>query len=599
MRKHRQESRTLRKKLRGSILLTSVVLMTVAGIGTTAWLSYVTQSARGSAQDRARTNALYAAEAGVEAVVDFFNNPSRFQGTEPNSYEYGEQPSNYPLAHPNVAPDWYGLFEPYIVSYAFDADNEPLYNNGRLVTNRTTHFRNLAAGNNEAVSRTSKVPTAVLDLTENPERIFYDEEGREISRIHRIALIHPNDANIPWNLVPNNFRIITVVEATGRTPDGVEETISSIITENTTFEISSPGPIISRASAGYNGNFNVYWGEKWVASDVELENNFTNKFPRSHEDPWFRFRTEGVFMNHNGNRYADGRVRGGFGNNAVAPGTPVYEVPFHTDYLEDRNQGTGNNGFTGFDNLLQNQDIDFPEFDYNDWKTFVQQNGFRYYFTDTSGNIYGTERDPGSGNFGQIVSKSYADWFGTSPTDSNYDNVSEKVVFIDSVPVDDNGNTGPRDENNIPIINDTYYPRNPAINGGDPAARTATISIAGGGLHTRGAMFIAADMSLAGQGNPPSSTQVPNVKKPDGSSPDSSFRIAHNGFKYIWGEFNSSGNRTVYGSLYTERGYHSSGTPEVYYNVEMQDGSWLNLNVSRVRRIMWNFSDYTRFTEEG
>lgn len=587
-----------RKTIRGSILLTSVVLMAVAGVGTTAWLGFVNESARDAQRDRSRTLALYAAEAGIEAVVDFFNNPGNYLGNEPTEYTHGRQPSNYPLTHP-VAPDWYPLFQPYIVSYALDGDNEPLYRNGRLVTNRVTYFRNLAAGDNRAVSLTSKIPTSVLDLSDNEELTFHNEKGGVMSYVKRIALIHPGDANIPWGLLPSNARVIALVEATGESVDGVEVTISTVMTENTTFEISSPGPIISRASATYAGNFNVHWGEMWTAADVDLASNFTNKIPRTFEDPWFRFRTGGVFKNHQGNQYADGRVRRGFSSNPVQPGTPVYEVPFHPDYLDSRNVGTGNNGFTGLDNMLQNQTLHFPDFRYDEWKTFVRENGFRYFFTDTSGNIYGTETDPSSANFGRVVSKSYDAWFDIDPSHPDYDNVSQMVVFIDSVPVDDNGNTGPRDENNIPIINDTYYPRNPSILDGDPAAKMATIKVAGGGTHTRGAMFIAANMNMQGQGNPPNSNQVPHVLDPAGNPPSSTFRISHNGFMYTFGTVSGGGNRTFYGSIYTERGYASNGDPQVYYDVRLQDGSWLNLNVSRVRRVMWNIGDITRFTEES
>lgn len=590
-----------RSKRRASILLTSVIMMTVAGMGTVSWLSFVNHSVRTADRDRARLTAFYAAEAGVEEVVNYFNRPFDYLGAEPDNYTtQAYQPPNYALFHPEVVPDRYSLFEPYIVVYARGEWGQPLYDsNGDLMVTRWSFFQNLAAGNNPAVSKTSKIPTTLLDIEGNERLIFRDEAGNELSRVEEIQLLHPEDMELIDGSLPNDFRVVTKAIVTAVSRDGVRVRLESLITENATVSISSPGAIVSRASATFSGNFNVHWGELWTHEDVALPSNWDVKFPRLRQgyswsssqnyDPWFRLRTEGVMKDHQGNQFADGRNSSGFASTEIPSTAANFFVPFLNETLWRNAGGNPDSKMLYRENLLQNQSLAFPEYSYEDWKQHVVSYGFSYFFTDTNGVMYGVETNPDSSSFGEIVGKSYDDWLGVAPDSPDYDDIMRNVVFIDSVPVDDNGNVGPRDSRGVPIVNDTYYPRNP----NDPNARVATISISGGSLHTRGAIFVAANMEMTGQGNPPSWSSVPGVVMPNFQPPPSNtnFRIFHNGLLYSWGRINGGGNRVVYGSVFAEDGFGSNGDPEVYFNVRMKDGSWLNLNASRVNRRLWNFSD--------
>lgn len=575
--------------------------MLLVGMGVLTWLYFVSEATRAGAQDRARLTAFYAAEAGVEEVVDYFNHPLHFDGDEPDNYDtQADHPSNYPLHHSSVVPERYGLFEPYILAYAFTPGNEPLLDDhGDLVVTRQTYFQNVNAGSNEAVSITSKVPSFTIDLTDNDRIVFRQPNGNVFARVREIHLVHPADIIAEEGELPIDARVVTKVVSVGETHEGREVSVESYIMENSTFSITSPGAIISRATATFSGNFNVHWGEIWAGDAINLPPNWDVKLPRNHPDHtysssqnydmWFRLRTEGIIRDNAGTKFADGRVSSGFAENPIASDAPNYLIPYHMDHLYRDSNGKADPKLLYRDNLYQNQLLEFPAFSYEDWKEHVVGFGFPYFFTDTDGNIYGTERDPASTNFGEIVQKSYTDWFAVLPSDDSYDELMEKVAFIDSVPVDDNGNPAPKDGNGVPIIDSTYYPRPPS----DPAAYLADISISGGSIHTRGALFIAANINMTGQGNPPRWQDVPDVIMPNFDPPPSNerFSIFHNGLLYSWGRIRGGGNRIVYGSVFAEQGFDASGDPEVFFNVRMRDGSWLNLNTSRVRRQLWAFSD--------
>ena len=581
-------------------MLFTVVMILIAGFATVTWLGYLSESYHAATRDRARIQAFYAAEAGVEAAVDFFNNPANYLGENPENYDLeSTQPTAYPLIHPNIAPANYDLFEPYIVSYGVTVDGDPLYKpNGELVITRWSFFRSLV-GSDATVSKTSKIPTSFLDLSRQDRLVFRAPNGTELSRVESIELIHPADLEAAWGTLPANMRIVCQVRATGITPEGVRSTVESLITENPAFAIVSPGGLLSRATVEYNGNFNIYWGEVWARDNVFLASNWEQKMPRLDPkakdfqtkgntvyDTWFRFRTTEFFRF--GSLYANGAAADGSGYTAAAPitGTPNFTVPYDPSTLVK--PATGKSAFEDFGNMLQKQQLQFPEYSYSEWKNFVTANNFRYFYSDPSnGTLWGVDSDPGSPSFNSLVERTYDDWLGISPSDPDYKTPNQMVTFIDSIPVDDGGNFGPRDPaTGAPVINSVFYPRNPQL---DTAARMATLKLSGRGLHSRGAIFLAAHLDTTGQGNPPRWQDVPDVVMPNFQQPIGvSMNIFHNGFLYTWGRFEGSGNRTVYGSIYAERGYGSSGSPNVYYNIRMADGSWLNLNTSRVNRTMWN-----------
>jgi Tfp pilus assembly protein PilX len=63
------------RRRRGSILIASIILVVIAGVMALSWLGFVTHSMQAAVRDRERLASLYAAEAGVEMVIDWFNNP--------------------------------------------------------------------------------------------------------------------------------------------------------------------------------------------------------------------------------------------------------------------------------------------------------------------------------------------------------------------------------------------------------------------------------------------------------------------------------------------------------------------------------------------
>lgn len=604
-----------RSRRRGTVLIGSIIMITIAALAVSSWLFFVVHGMRAADRDRARTHAFYAAEAGVERVVSYFNIPSLYTGAFPDGYDSQSQhPATIPLQHA-VYPDFYDLFEPYILDYArnsdglpIDASGNPIWDsqsNSRIgteppVVTAFSYFANPGRGGALA-SVTSKIPTGDLEVDDT--LVFLGHEGEEIARVTSLRFIHPSDF-APGELaaaVAAVGPVIGKVVSIGRSPSGTEVSVETLITESLVPNISSPAAIISEASVTYNGRFEVYWGEVWSKSDVNLPGNYLNMIPRNpddgqyswanqarnRKDPWFAFRTNGVFRNHQGNQYADGRERQAFNNSPLTPDLgDLYYQPFHPDYLHSSNTSS----HEGLDNMRQHQELEFPNYDYDEWKRFFQLYDLPYFWTDASGTVYGRERDPSSNNYGEIVGKSYQNWFGVSPSDPNYNEFLQQFAFIDSVPVDDNGNPGPTVDG-IPVVNETYYPRHP----NHPAAVVPTISVAGGGTHTRGAMFINADMDMSGQGNPPGWQDLLDadgdyiVRRPDGTLPSSeSMRISHSGLMYSWGQINLSGNRTFYGSVHAEKGYAGNGTPEVYYNARLRDGSWLNINQSRVSRTLWD-----------
>lgn len=519
------------------------------------------------------------------------------------------------MDHPFVLPDSYAFFQPYIIDYARNGENFPLNTAGQpwgpgdgLRVTRSTFLRDHQAPNARIASESSKIQSMDLAAEDLEGLVFLDANGMENARVVQVRITHPRDLDLTdAEFARFGGRLVCAVTSTAVTPRGVAMTVTTMLAESN-LDLVSPAAIISERSLDFAGQVRVRWGEAWAQDDVFLPANWTSTiWPQtdtsengywahnsgnSGNDPWFRLRTEGFIRSAQGD-FADGRDRRGFLPAAPTPADGmVYTVPFDNGSLYRDRQGRATH--EGYENLLQNQTLDFPSYNYDDWREFFIRNDLPYFFTDTDGRIFGRDRDPDSDTFGQIIGGDYAFWFDIDPSDPMYNDFESRLAFIDSVPVDNAGNPGPRVDG-VPVVNATYFPRNPDA----PNARLAEIRIAGGSIHTRGAKLIAANLNMTGQGNPPRHDTILNddgtrqVLMPNGQVPpqQEDFRIFHNGLMYSWGEVRGGGNRTIYGSIYAERGYGSGGSPSVYYNVRLRDGSFLEVNQSRVRRTLWDIAE--------
>jgi hypothetical protein len=673
-----------------SVLIATIILVVVAGVVTISWVGFISHSMRSAARDRERLASMYAAEAGIEMVVDWMNNPRHFvdfladanslpttsgkklvqllptqakvfTGPDPGDYEMvplGAEmghPYRYQLDFPELRFGYqYSVFEPFLRDYLKDFDGTPLsdkaepiwdpvtkmwiapYSTADLVTTAYTFF--LPGPQNDLFqiiwadgSERSKVPSMIIHFDDASDPVALanfmpqsefrfgrdpmldDQPGTQLARLESIELIHPSEFTIPSSM---RFGVITKVVATGISQSGIRTSVECLLIENRIPDIRSPGAILAPSGVVFNSNINIHWGEIWTHAPSLLVNNWTNHMPvysptqdfgpykgQSKWDPWFRYRTRDVFHDSSTPmQYADIRADGGFASTMIHwSSTPNFRIPFYWN----GSRGQQTNGYRYYENLLQNQSLWIVPRQYDEWKRFFLDYNLPYYYTDTQGNIWGRERDRTLSTYGEYVPKAYEEWFHCEPEDPDYWNFDELFAFIDSVPRNDNGQP-----TTAGVINKEFYPRDPTKSPARdwPDAGMSTVKDSGQSTHTRGVIFAATNLDMTGAGTPPEWTRLKfddgtyMVLMPDGRPPSESLlrknqqaiSISHNGLIHTWGKMKNAGNRTIYGSIQAERGlesdtdYGAGGTPSVWYNFRMANGSWLTLNQSRVRRSYYN-----------
>lgn len=584
---------------KASVLIVSLILLLVAAFGVLSLVRYINDSQLTAKRDRDYISAFYAAESGVERVVDFFNNPRNFTDDNPGVYSKNKMDA-HPARYADtvaVAPNSYDLFEPYWTAVLTDEDGNIVFDqdNNPTVTG-STYFENVNENGNLAVSLTSKVPSFTMNMENITDVEFEINEDQPYSWVSRIEVQNPNDiADLADLIDATNSPVICKVIATGETSRGVTVSVESIITENRARGFDSPAAILSEQAVEFNGNFKVHWGELWGKSNIDLPSNWDVKVPiydssidfqdrngKAPIDKWFAMRTEEWILDSKGN-YANGFTTGrkggdpNFTKNTPSVNSDEYTKPFDKPgEIED------------YKNMFQNQNLNWPEYPYEDWKEFVQEFDFPYFYTDPDGELWGEDEDTG-----QLVKKSYEEWFDSDPSDEDYWDLSKIIVFVDGVPQNDQGQTSS-------VVTGEFYPRDPA----EPGTVDIELKLAGGGLHTRGVMLIAPSMKMTGQGKTVTADKLEDPDlgggffMPDDSAYKDSDKVEifHHGLMWGYSAMDLGGNRTIYGSIHATDGYGQGGTPSVWYNARMQDGGWISLNRSRVNRDLWNI---TRVNEEG
>ena len=450
---------------RGSILISSVILMTILSFSLVTFLMYEISVGRINERKREQLRAFFIAEAGVHKVVHWFNHPEDY------------------------LPDQ-NQFAPF-------ESTESYYDESDL-----TRFENILT-----------IPEYML-----PE--INDERDDAFGKVVEIT-IYPSEATDP---VPSLCKIKSV----GETLDGNRKTSIMFVEASPNINAKSPGAVVSGAGAAWGGQFNVHWGEIWSETDVHLPNLAqTEKAFRA--DEWLKLRTEGTVFLDNGN-YADGTQQGS--TEPLQPEDPNYYQPWQPpDVLSD---------------IYQHQEIDMPSYSYERFKKFAQRNG-RYYTTDHDANIY---RD-GVEDEAHKITNFYDEFDVADPVNDPYE-----FVFIDTT----DGNPPADDGSNL-----------------------TTLNLSGDSPHTKGVLFIAANVYLGGSGSPPN---VPNALDPNLNTVELT-KVRHQGLFYVSGTLEQSGENTIYGSVISGEGFGSGGCPQVYYDFRIEDGSLFRIQ-SIVAVHLWN-----------
>ncbi len=271
-----QQGISPRARRRGSILITTVVMLVVAGIAILAVIQLTTQNVRDVARSEARLQSFYVAEAGAQHVIHWFNRP-------------------------NESPD-----PPY-----FSPDETGNY---------------LDAAGNSIITESLEIEAPHLP------RIITGDRTTERGQVIRLFVEPPWDEDPPGTVA----RVTSIGEA-GQSR--VDSTVEIRLIDNRVPAITSPGAVISRHGATSGGLFQVNWGEIWAAHNLILPHPLRQKFPNQTDDPWFAARTEQHLIRHgeSGIRYADGRVDGAFTSTPIEPTAPNYHIPFLEDTLAPQN----------------------------------------------------------------------------------------------------------------------------------------------------------------------------------------------------------------------------------------------------------------------
>lgn len=445
-----------------------------------------------------------------------------------------------------------------------------------------TQWRNAAANN--------LIVEANAVATWNDGHLTYPP-GKSITLVAAYKDTSGNDPNDDWD--PN---YTTPVLASNIATNG---TCRKVVELTAPIPVCFPNAITSGGGGGWNGNFNIHWGDVVIRGDVELAAQ--PKFLTKSTTGQFNGADYGQGNQQNSDRFFDiyvgknnGNITGGnyFKNN----NTPV---PNASPSVLNRPFLTGNEGAaiaTDFGNYYRNISNDkinsmMRELDYTVMRNLALERGVYWYTVPgttgpkirkcvlpatTSGLLCTPVTTPAAATLEAVISLPSV---GGTNALSGYNG---EFIFIDTYGTDANR---PPDKTSAAIDATTL-------------ASFPTHKI--GGIYTEGIVYVAGSIDWAGSGGgkplsnvktPPGYDMLPRPYRhndlawavtendlpirPDPGQAVSTFNLSDiniNGAFYMDGEATFSGSPRIYGAISAERGFKSGGNAEVWYNY--------NLNVS-------------------
>lgn len=375
-------------------------------------------------------------------------------------------------------------------------------------------------------TRTVSVPSGLLPIVVDANNSYFGE-------LTQLTLLPPDPASDPGGI-----ECIVKVQSTGKALVGPPKTIMVYLDTAMSFNVECPAAIVSEQNAAWGGQFNIHWGEIWTKTNANLP-NLSHTRTAFKNDKWLKLKTEAFVMMENGN-YADGT------NNGSNPPLPSTALNYYQPWLFEPNPNQN------MKNIYQKQTVTapdasdpfyFPQFDYQKYKDYAIQRG-KYYIAIDDNNLI---RD------GQTIS---VNQFESEITTSDPDNGPYEFIFVDN----------PNQQN--PDI----YPSTPMV----------TLQLSGSGPHSKGVLYIANNVKLGGSGSTP---DVTNAADPD-NNVQTLVKVRHQGLFYTSGQYDQSGQNTIYGSCVAKGGFGSGGCPEVWYDYRLKYGTLMTVS-SNVKRVLW------------
>jgi len=374
----------------------------------------------------------------------------------------------------------------------------------------------------EYATLAASLPSGGIDIGNDYDEsllpILRDAAGTKRASVTSLKIFPPGDfpqeqARLPY--------LICVVRSDSVARGGADKRVTLFLCYHNLKLDGAPGAIISQAAIDIDGNVKAHWGEVWSDANMSLPNK--SQTPTELEDEWLKFRAQGSLefaSNWQVNKWGVPYHAGGEG-----------DVVDGTDYPC---QGVAYGDIGEYASMMeQNQTLDWPNYDYEEVKYLARSKG-RYYSTDADGNVY---RD-GIEDADHLLSD-LSELNVEGERGANWANVDYEVIFVDTI----DGNE-------------------PTTDG----ANMATLRLSGSGASWKGFYYICANLDVTGMGQP---DDIP-IKRPDGVYFDKEAFM--DGILCVRGAYDGAGNEVVYGSIYAKGGFTGSGTPDVYYNVDLRDG---------------------------
>lgn len=226
---------------RGSILITSIVLIIIASF-TVLWLGdTMLEHQRQNTRRRELWRAFYCAEAGLAQFQSWALNPNTY--TDPTLFVASGTSGSFAERYPALS---------QAIDNGFELDESDL----------------------------DQMDINTLDSASNGN----------VGKFTSIRLLPPGN-NDPVSCV---FRI----ESTGRSFRGVERKVLGYANMNPVVSIQIPAALISYNAIGMAGNVKVHWGEAWSKNNMEMQSQ--NQYSYLSTDPYAIWRTEGLINDWGG-----------------------------------------------------------------------------------------------------------------------------------------------------------------------------------------------------------------------------------------------------------------------------------------------------------
>ena len=325
--------------------------------------------------------------------------------------------------------------------------------------------------------------------------------------------------------------------------------------------LALPAAIIAGSNVSTNGQFNVYWGEAWSKANIQLLGQRRDNTDNSTGFPFYGISGDNNQSNNDPEYDDDWVMYRSVGHIVDSGGTPLVADISVTDIVIDHYRPGNQGNPSPKEHYMRNGEGILRQ---GEAGLEAQIDDIINYFADPVSESDGY-------HYWKAAAIARDTYYRVGMTNAAGVVIDDKGVYNASgVKIFDDADAAMMHYRSLDRVYVAFFDTKNGLPPADDGSNWANLNFSGSvAAASKGILYFCGNLNVKGS---PEKDPKTEMTRPDDKTETPQNGVFHVGVVYTHGKFESTGNPVIYGSIVCRGSYGAGGTPDVYYNINLELG---------------------------